>query len=77
MDVVKSFLRISIYEIKDASDCISKNIDQYDSKKRQFVHTIAKQFSTENFRQNLKYYIEKAYENSNILQKTPPFSIFR
>ena len=63
--------------IKDASDCISKNIDHYDSKKRQSVYAIAKQFSTENFRKNLKYYIEKAYENSNILQKTPPFSIFR
>jgi alpha-1,2-mannosyltransferase len=63
--------------IKDASDCISKNIDQYDGKKRQFVYAIAKQFSTENFRKNLKYYIEQAYENSNILQKTTPFSIFR
>ena len=52
-----------------------KILIKYDGKKRQFVHTIAKQFSTENFRQNLKYYIEKAYENSNILQKTSPFSI--
>ena len=64
-------------DIKDASDSISKNIDQYDNKKRQFVHNIAKQFSTENFRKNLKYFIEQAYENSIILQKTQSFSIFR
>jgi glycosyltransferase involved in cell wall biosynthesis len=63
--------------IKDASDCISRNINQYDDKKSQFVNAIAKQFSTENFRQNMKYCIEQAYENSNILQKTESFSIFR
>ena len=63
--------------IKDASECISKNINQYDDKKSQFVNAIAKQFSTENFRQNMKYCIEQAYENSNILQKTESFSIFR
>ena len=64
-------------DIKDASDCISKNIDQYDGKKSQFVNAIAKQFSSENFRQNMKCYIEQAYENGNILQKTESFSIFR
>ena len=64
-------------DIKDASDCISKNIDQYDGKKSQFVNAIAKQFSTENFRQNMKCCIEQAYENGNILQKTESFSIFR
>ena len=63
--------------IKDASDCISKNIDEYDGKKRQFVHSIAKQFSTENFRQSMKNYIQQAYENNNILQKTSPFSLSR
>jgi alpha-1,2-mannosyltransferase len=63
--------------IQDASDCISKNIEQYDGKKRQFVHSIAKQFSTEKFRQSMKNYIQQAYENSSILEKTCPFSIFR
>lgn len=64
-------------DIKDASDCISKNIDQYDGKKSHFVNAIAKQFSTENFRQNMKCCIEQAYENGNILQKTESFSIFK
>lgn len=63
--------------IQDASDCISKNIEQYDGKKRQFVHAIAKQFSTENFRQSMKNYIQQAYENSSILEKTSPVSISR
>jgi alpha-1,2-mannosyltransferase len=63
--------------IQDASDCISKNIEQYDGKKRQFVHAIAKQFSTENFRQSMKNYIQQAYENSSILEKTSPASISR
>lgn len=62
---------------KEASYCISKNIDEYDNKKRQFVHTIARQFSIENFRQKMKYFIEQAYEKNNILQKPRPFSIFR
>ena len=64
-------------DIKDASDCISKNIEQYDNTKRQSVHAIAKQFSTDNFRRSMKHSIEQAYENSSILEKTRPFSIFR
>ena len=51
--------------IQDAADCIYKNIDHYDSTKRQFVYEIAKQFSPENFRRNLKYFIEQAYTTSN------------
>jgi alpha-1,2-mannosyltransferase len=64
-------------DIKDASDCISKNIEQYDSKKRQSVHAIAKQFSTDNFTQSMKHSLEQAYQNNSILQKTPSYSIFR
>jgi alpha-1,2-mannosyltransferase len=64
-------------DIKDASDCISKNIEQYDNTKRQSVHAIAKQFSTDNFRRSIKHFIEQAYENSSILEKTRPFSIVR
>jgi t-SNARE complex subunit (syntaxin) len=63
--------------IKDASDCISKNIDKYDNKKSQYVHSIAKQFSTENFRRNIKFFIEQTYDKSNILQNKHPFSILR
>jgi alpha-1,2-mannosyltransferase len=51
--------------IQDAADCIYKNIDHYDSTKRQFVYEIAKQFSPENFRRNLKYFIEQAYTTRN------------
>ena len=51
--------------IQDAADCIYKNIDHYDSTKRQFVYEIAKQFSLENFRRNLKYFIEQAYTTHN------------
>jgi glycosyltransferase involved in cell wall biosynthesis len=64
-------------DINDASDCISKNIEQYDNTKTQSVHAIAKQFSTDNFRRSMKHSIEQAYENSSILEKTRPFSIFR
>jgi len=63
--------------LKEASDCISKNIEEYDNKKKQFVYNIAKQFSIENFRQNMKYFIEQAYEKNNNLQKPKPFTIFR
>ena len=63
--------------IKDASACISKNIDKYDNKKSQYVHSIAKQFSTENFRRNIKYFIEQAYDKNNILENKHPFSILR
>jgi glycosyltransferase involved in cell wall biosynthesis len=51
--------------IQDAADCISINIDHYDSTKRKFVYEIAKQFSPENFRRHLKYFIEQAYTTSN------------
>lgn len=51
--------------IQDAADCIYKNIDQYDNTKRKFVYEISKQFSPENFRRNLKYFIEQAYTTGN------------
>jgi glycosyltransferase involved in cell wall biosynthesis len=51
--------------IEEAADCISKNIDHYDSTKKKFVYEIAKQFSPENFRRNLKYIIEQGYTRSN------------
>ncbi|HYZ96118.1 MAG TPA: glycosyltransferase, partial [Nitrososphaeraceae archaeon] len=51
--------------IQDAADCISKNIDHYDSTKKKFVSEIVKQFSPENFRRNLKYLIEQGYARSN------------
>lgn len=51
--------------IQDAADCIYKNIDQYDNTKRKFVYEIAKQFSPENFRRNLKYFIEQTYTTGN------------
>jgi len=47
--------------IQDAANCISKNIDHYDSNKRKFVYEIAKQFSPENFTRKLKYFIDHAY----------------
>jgi glycosyltransferase involved in cell wall biosynthesis len=51
--------------IQGAADCIYKNINHYDSTKRKFVYEIATQFSPENFRRNLKYFIEQAYTTSN------------
>lgn len=60
--------------IQDAVDCISKNIDHYDSTKRKFVYEIAKQFTPENFTRNLKSLIDQAYvknkHDNNTSQKT-------
>lgn len=64
-------------DIKEASYCISKNLDEYDNKKKQFIYTIAKQFSIEKFRQNMKDFIDQAYEKNNNLQKPHSFTIFR
>jgi len=63
--------------IEDASACISKNINEYDNKKIQYVHSIAKQFSPENFRRKIKFFIEQTYDKSKILQNKHPFSILR
>jgi glycosyltransferase involved in cell wall biosynthesis len=51
--------------IEEAADCISKNIDHYDSTKKKFVYEIVKQFSPDNFRRNLKYLIEQGYTRNN------------
>jgi glycosyltransferase involved in cell wall biosynthesis len=63
--------------IKEAADCISKNITEYDSTKRQFLVNIAKQFSPENFRHSIKSHIEAAYYHNTTLQKQETFSMFR
>src|SRR5918911_1613961 len=51
--------------LKDAASCISRNIDEYDNKKRTYVYDIAKQFSTSRFRKMMQQYIEQAYNGSN------------
>ena len=60
--------------IQEAADCIFKNINHYDSNKREVIYEIAKQFSPENFTQNLKYLIDQAYiknkHGDNTFQKT-------
>jgi glycosyltransferase involved in cell wall biosynthesis len=61
---------------EDAVDCILKNIDGYDDKKRDRMRGIAKQFSQLQFRESLKYYIE-GINNDNFDNKKdrihPPY----
>jgi alpha-1,2-mannosyltransferase len=63
--------------IIDAAHCISKNINSHDSQKKQLLLTIARQFSPENFRLNMKHFIEEAYNKGTGLQKPHSFSILR
>ena len=55
--------------LEDAADCISKNINGYNSEKRELVHNIAKQYSPSGFRELLQRYIEQACSNTNRMSK--------
>jgi alpha-1,2-mannosyltransferase len=54
---------------EDAVDCILKNIDGYDDKKRDIMRGIAEKFNQLQYRQSLKYYIE-GMNNNNFDNKT-------
>jgi alpha-1,2-mannosyltransferase len=51
--------------IEEAADCISRNIDNYDSQKRQCIHDIARQFSPSIFRKKMQQYIEQVLKNDS------------
>ena len=54
---------------EDAVDCILKNIDGNDDKKRDIMRCIAEKFNQLQYRQSLKYYIE-GMNNNNFDNKT-------
>ena len=55
--------------LREAADCISKNITKYDFKNGEFLANVAKQFSPENFRLSIKSHIQKAYYHGTFFQK--------
>jgi glycosyltransferase involved in cell wall biosynthesis len=50
--------------LEDAAACISKNINEISSEKREFIYNIAKQCSPSGFRKMLQHYIEQAYNST-------------
>jgi glycosyltransferase involved in cell wall biosynthesis len=63
--------------IMDAARCISKHINSHDSKKKQLLLTLAKQFSPDNFRLKMRRFIEEAYNKGSSLQQPHSYSILR
>jgi alpha-1,2-mannosyltransferase len=61
--------------LEDAAACISKNIDEINSEKRENIYNIAKQYSPARFRKMLQQYVEQAcngntnYDNTNRMAK--------
>jgi glycosyltransferase involved in cell wall biosynthesis len=61
--------------LEDAAACISKNIDEINSEKRENIYNIAKQYSPARFRKMLQQYVEQAcnsntnYNNNNRMAK--------
>jgi alpha-1,2-mannosyltransferase len=50
--------------LEEAAACISKNIEEYNSEKREFFYNIAKQYSPSWFRRMLQRYVEHAHSSS-------------